>query len=274
MGQARGNPGLTSPHWKIDYLGWSGFHIHHAGADHIFVDPPKGTAFPRDAEVTIFITHGHPEHLGGILDLIRKGTAGPGVRVMASPTVCRYLARQNLRTDVTFHAVKPGAQKILDPAIGIEVFEWRHMPLLPPGAGAAVRHVLHILRRWPDAWRVIKMSLRGPRGAGKMLGYLLRLKGDRDFIIYGEGLHRRTAIEQVAAIGQRAAGATLLVAAEPEDFAQLPQLVAASGASEAILYEPHRPWRDIFSLPHVDLTALQAAVAAAGVKATVAESGQ
>ncbi|NOZ42119.1 MAG: hypothetical protein GXP02_02990, partial [Alphaproteobacteria bacterium] len=61
------------------------------------------------------------------------------------------------------------------------------------------------------------------------------------------------------------------VASEPEDFAELPRLIAASGADEAILYEPHRQWRDLFSLPHIDLKALQKAIEDTGISAKIAK---
>ncbi len=255
---------------QMTYLGWSGFQFNISENCHIFIDPPKGTVFSEKADIIIFITHGHPEHLGGTYDHVRTAGQGRDTTIIASRVVSGYLAKKCCRDGVNFITVKAGQKSTLPPDIAFEVFSWRHMPLLPPGFGAAVRHMVHILRGLPLAWRIIRMSLAGPRGAGDMLGYLLRLPGDRNIIIYGEGLHRHTHIGDVRAIGRTAPGATLLVATEPEDIAELPGLVVASGAACAILYEPHRPWRDMFELPHADLPALRKLLSDVGISAGIA----
>jgi len=264
--------GRHASDWQIIYLGWSGFHFHRHDEPHIFIDPPKGTCFPQDAEITIFITHGHPEHLGGSLSHVRAASEAKRTTIVASETVCRYLRQQCRRGMIEFIPVTSGQKLDLPHDISFEVFAWQHMPLLPPGLGAAVRHITHIIRRFPAAWRIIRMSLKGPSGAGDMLGYLLRLSGNKNIIIYGEGMHRRCRAGDVAAIGDKMPGATLLVASEPEDLGKLPELVLATGAFEAILYEPHRPWRDIFDLPHTDLKTLQKAVMNKGVLAKISEN--
>ena len=263
---------INSSNWNMDYLGWSGFHIyrpHYPENQHFFIDPPKGTSFPEEATITIFITHGHPEHLGGTLDYIKEVPTNQDANIIASTTVCQYLSGECMRSRVNFINVKPGQKYILVPDISFETFQWKHMPLLPPGLRAAAHHVFQILRRFRVAWRIIRMSLHGPKGPGEMLGYLLRLPENTNIIIYGEGLHRHSREEDVKAIGNKATDATIMVATEPEDFAELPQLVAASGAAQAVLYEPHRPWRDIFDLPHADLQALQKTMSAAGVTAKI-----
>ena len=257
-------------------MGWSGFHIyrpeiHGPESLHIYIDPPKGTFFGNEGAITIFITHGHPEHLGGTVDHIREIATEQISTVIASETVCQYLSGECQRDKVRFINVKPGQEQTLVADIGFEVFQWQHMPLLPSGFRAAVRHAFSILRRFRVAWRIIKMSIHGPKGPGEMLGYLLRLPEGVNIIIYGEGLHRHSRVEDVAAIGRKAPGAMLMVASEPEDIAELPQLVVASGAAQAILYEPHRLWRDIFKLPHVDLPALQKKVSALGILSIIPE---
>lgn len=256
--------------WEILYLGWSGFHIFRHEGPHFFIDPPKATVFPDTATTIIFITHGHPEHLGGTLDLLAEYDVGRAVTIIASKVVCRFLAGRGRSASVNFIEVGPGQKRSLAPDMGFEVFQWRHMPLLPPGFAAASRHIVNIVRKFRGAWQIIRMSLQGPRGPGQMLGYLLRLPEEVTVIIYGEGLHRRCSLKEVAAVGAGVEGAMMLVASEPEDFAQLPRLVTASGAGAVILYEPHRQWRDLFCLPHVDMKALQKEMEDAGIVAKVA----
>ncbi|MBT5187026.1 MAG: hypothetical protein HOH19_01690 [Kordiimonadaceae bacterium] len=255
--------------WKIKYLGWSGFCIHNNDDTHIFIDPPKGTYFPPEVKIIIFITHGHPEHLGGSLDRIKQNVIGGRTRIIASKTIVTYLKGICQCSNVEFFKVKPEQRFILTPYLSFEVFEWQHMPLLPPDFGVAVLYILRILKKFREAWRIIKMSLNGPLGPGRMLGYTLHLLGNKNIIIYGEGLHRQSCVEDISAIGHRVPGATLLVASEPEDTNQLPTLVMASGASEIFLYEPHSPWRDLFSLPHIDLHALKRTLLSKGLNVTI-----
>lgn len=262
----------NAPGWRIKYLGWSGFYIHNKNDVHIYIDPPKGTIFPPDVKIIIFITHGHPEHLGGTLDYLKKLTIDDRAKIIASKTIITYFRNVCKCLKPEFLEVEPGQKFLLGPNFSFDVFEWQHMPLLPPGFGIAVGHILKILKNFPEAWRIIKMSLKGPLGPGRMLGYTLRLQDNKNIIIYGEGLHRRSRIEDIATIGQRVPGATILVASEPEDAAQLPALIMKSGASDIYLYEPHRLWRDLFSLPHIDLKALKATLLSNGLNVTIPET--
>ncbi|NOZ42177.1 MAG: hypothetical protein GXP02_03290, partial [Alphaproteobacteria bacterium] len=195
--------GVNGSDWQIAYLGWSGFHLQRPAGPHIFIDPPKATIFPGNSAVIVFITHGHPEHLGGVMDLVAGdletgNNSGHGVTIIASKTVCNYLEDRYRPDNVNFIAVSPGQQQALTAGIGFEVFQWRHMPLLPPGLWPAVRHILSMIRKFRAAARIIKMSLNGPKGPGRMLGYRVQLSSDVTIVIYGEGLHRRCSVDDVA----------------------------------------------------------------------------
>lgn len=254
---------------NIDYLGWSGFHIYNNDDPHIFIDPPKGTNFPS-GELIILLTHGHPEHLGGTYDLAQTELADQKVTIIASRTVCRFFKQPHLNNTIKFIEVHPLETHILSPSIKIISFRWSHMPLLPPGIKAASEHIWHLLKGGIHALNILKMSLKGPSGAGTMLGYIIKIN-DQNIIVYGEGLHRQCKMEEVSQIGAIAPSATILVAAEPEDIKQLPMLVHASGALKAIIYEPHRPWRDQFQLPHIDLEVLMKKISLLGIKVRIVE---
>ncbi len=254
---------------KIDYLGWSGFHIHNHKDINVFIDPPRKTSF-MNGENIIFISHGHPEHLGGTLDYVKDKSSQQPTTIIASKNVCSYLKHHCQRDYVNFINVRSLERRILTPTISFEAFKWSHMPLLPPGIGAALGHLWQLIKGYRTAWRIIKMSLGGPFGAGEMLGYVLKFKNDQNIIIYGEGLHRNCNLKDVKAIGDKAKGSTLLVAAEPEDSEELPDLINTSGAQRVILYEPHGLWRDIFKLPHIDLKALKNTLTKGGIKAEIA----
>jgi hypothetical protein len=256
----------------ITYLGWSGFRIRAPGGARIFIDPPKGAQPPEGGTNIILLTHGHPEHLGGALCHLRHGTGAGRTVVVASPALCRYLAARDVARAADFLPAEAGGRLRLADGVDVEVFGWRHMPLLPPGPGAALRHIGRVLAHPRIAWRIVAMAATGP-GAGPLLGFRLRLENGAAVIAYGEGLHRRCALGEPAAIGRRAPGATLLVAAEPEDAHVLPDLIAASGAARALLYEPHAEWRDAFSMPRADLAALRRASESHSVAAHIVLPG-
>jgi len=247
---------------EITYLGWSGFHMSGPGRSAVYIDPPKGTAF-QDVPTVVFITHGHPEHLGGVLDLLRCGNAS-STTIVASGVVCRYLRRQCADPGVRFEQVTVGSFFADGTGVRAEVFAWRHMPLLPPGIKPACRHVWRLLRGWRKAMGIIRMMLAGPRRAGEMLGFVLSAGDNMPVIVYGEGLHRRTRLGEVRAVAGAFEQACLLVAVEPEDVAALPWLLRASAARFILLYEPHGNWRDGFGMPRADLRALATELKADG----------
>jgi hypothetical protein len=59
---------------------------------------------------------------------------------------------------------------------------------------------------------------------------------------------------QVQAVAQHLPAATLLFAVEPEDAAAVPRWIETLAPSTVLLYEAHRPWRELFQLPYIDLT--------------------
>lgn len=254
---------------KIDYLGWSGFHIYNDEEPHIYIDPPKGTRFPS-GELIILLTHGHPEHLGGTYDLVKTEPINQKITIIASGTVCKFLKKSLLNNNIGFIKVRPLETHRLSKSTEIISFRWSHMPLLPPGIKAASQHIWHLLKGGIHALNIMKMSLKGPNGAGTMLGYIIKIN-DQNIIVYGEGLHRQCKVEDVSKVGAIAPSATILVAAEPEDIKELPLLVHASGALKAIIYEPHRPWRDQFQLPHIDLETLMKKISYLGIKVRIVE---
>lgn len=70
---------------------------------------------------------------------------------------------------------------------------------------------------------------------------------------YSEGLHRLTDPAEVDVVSRTLHAATLLFAVEPADVDALPRWVNALQPSFVVLYEAHRPWREAFGLPYVNL---------------------
>ncbi|MDE3132299.1 MAG: hypothetical protein KGL16_14205, partial [Acidobacteriota bacterium] len=63
---------------------------------------------------------------------------------------------------------------------------------------------------------------------------------------------------EVAAVAERLPAETLLFAVEPEDVDAIPRWVEMLRPQTAVVYEAHRPWRELFRLPHLELDAYAA----------------
>jgi hypothetical protein len=255
---------------EVEYLGWSGLRMSGPCGD-IWIDPPEGTPFPLDRMVNVLITHGHPEHVGGSLAHLRNPARSGAVRGAAAEPVCRYLSRHATRADDRFDACAPG-QRFDMAGFAIDVFEWKHMPLLPPGIGPALHHLTMIATRPRLAARIVIAALRGP-WPFPMLGFRLAAPGCPRVLVYGEGLHRCSSGAELERIRAVVPADLLLAAVEPEDTDVLPELFRRLGAPAVGLYEAHRPWREAFGMPLADLDALAATVARGGMRAMILRPG-
>lgn len=252
---------------RVSYLGWSGFRIEGGESPPIFIDPPRDATLPTDRRIVLLLTHGHPEHLGGTHVFLEKGRGG--ALLCASPGLCRYFARRYpSNPDIELHGLRPGDRMPLADGVSAEVFAWRHLPLLPPGLGASLRHIRRLASNPTLAASILRAGFRGPR-PGPMLGFRLFVEGE-SLIAFGEGLHRKCRPQEAAAAAKGCAGGALLAAVEPEDASYLPRLIAATGATRTLLYEPHARWRDAFGLPRADVAALARRLRETGLVADIA----
>ncbi len=249
---------------RLSYLGWSGFRIDFPGCRPVAVDPPRKAPLPLDRELNILLTHGHPEHIAGTTRYLENPARSAAVTLLASQRICRFMQqRPHLPEDCFIPCRREQSQDI--PGMRVDVFQWRHMPLLPPGFGAVLTHIGRLAAQPRLAWRIVRAGLRGPR-EGPMLGFRLVPSQGPRVLIYGEGLHRRTGEADARRTGEQCPAEVLLVAVEPEDTGILPGLVSAVGAPLAIPYEAHYLWRKGFGMPLVDLEALVREFNAQGIQ--------
>ncbi len=253
----------------ITYLDWSGFRIERQDQAAIFLDPPAKAALPGDRPLLILLSHGHPEHIGGTRNYLSQMGSKAQATIIASDSVCRYLARHTRASGVVFKPARPGDHLRLNDDVSVNVFRWKHLPLLPPGVMPSVRHIAHLLSNLSLAARIAWAGVTGPR-AEPMLGFHLFL-GGWEVLAYGEGLHRKC---NKIVEGQGALGTVALAGVEPGDEAAMVKLIRASAAGETILYEPHAKWRDAFGMPRVDLGLLQTDLRAQGIAARVPAADQ
>jgi hypothetical protein len=249
----------------LHYLGWSGFRIDWPGGQTVFIDPPDRAALPRDREIRIALTHGHPEHVAGTLAHLADPQRVGAVHVVASPRVCAHLRRASPHAGDRFDALEPGGECAL-PGLVVQAFGWHHMPLLPPEPALAARHVARLARHPGITFGIVKDGLVGPP-PGVMLGYRLVPERGPRTLVYAEGLHRRTPVDEVRTLRETLPAELLLFAVEPEDAAELPDLVAATGAADVVPYEAHGDWRADLGMPPADLVRLTSDLAARGVRA-------
>lgn len=256
---------------RLSWLGWSGFRITAPDGAELYVDPPGGSHFAPERAAHILITHGHPEHVQGTLDLVRDPERHAAVVVAAGAGVCRYLRTRARPESDRFLVCVPQGRFDLG-GFDIDVFSWRHMPLLPPGWDAKLRHLRALASRPGLALRVLLAGLRGP-WPFPMLGFRIARPGCPRMLVYGEGLHRHAGAQAVAQVGRLLPAELLLAAVEPEDVDELPDLVAHVGTPEVALYQAHQPWREAFGMPLADLDELAAVLALAGRRTIVFRPG-
>ena len=255
---------------QLNYLGWSGFRIVCPGGTELYVDPPPDYTLPLERETLVLITHGHPEHIATTLEHLRK-SARKACHVAAAPGLCRYMRRRSDNAADQFTACEP-QQRVNISGIDINIFQWQHMPLLPPGITPALHHVKRLISRPALALRIIIAGLHGPL-PWPMLGFRIVPPNGPAVLVYGEGLHRHTGLAHARQVASRFPAAVLLVAVEPGDTDMLPELIDTIGTRSVGLYQAHEQWRLDFSLPCADLDALASVLKAQGRHSLVFRSG-
>lgn len=247
---------MTAASLEIRYLGWSGVVV--SGAGGVVAVDPFGEAASWDAlpagNTVICLTHGHPEHCGSARALLAGAEPGRlgSTHVVSSPQVTRHVARDRVLGPEHLHAVSAGESLRID-SLRISTFAWTHLPLLPPESlRAKAEYAVSLLRHPLEAVRIGLAGARLPMRAPN-LGFHVAFADGRTVLNYAEGLHRLTDPDEVAAVADRLWAQTLLFAVEPEDVEAIPRWLEVLHPLEAVLYEAHRPWRELFGLPHVDL---------------------
>lgn len=239
----------------IHYFGWSGVALQHGdtliGFD-LFGEAVTWDVLPKTSTMILCVTHGHPEHCGSLRQLLSDRDAPlDRVHVVSSPAVIDHVTRGvQIPSDQIHPIEKNGALTIGNARV--TAFEWKHMPLLPPGLDRKLDYAAHVLRHPLELARVGASGLRLPMNA-PMLGYHVAFIDGPSVLNYSEGLHRLTEQHEVASVAQRLPADVLLFAIEPEDVEVIPRWIELLSPSTVILYEAHRPWREMFDLPYVDL---------------------
>lgn len=242
---------------QIRYFGWSGITIEHGDSSvgfDLFGDAVSPDALDNASTVILCATHGHPEHCGSFRSLLRSpevAARASDIHLISSPQVIRYVNQGGLLPSANAHAVSHMEQiRIHD--VQITSFFWTHLPLLPPGMRPKIEYATSLLSHPVDFVRIGLMGLSLPMNAPK-LGFHLAFPDGTTVLNYAEGLHRLTDAHEVEIIARELPADVLLFAVEPEDTEAIPRWVEILNPSRVLLYEAHRPWRELFRLPYINL---------------------
>lgn len=239
----------------IQYFDWSGITLRHGdtivGFD-LFGESVTWNVLPDAATTILCVTHGHPEHCGSLRRFLSAENARlDRTHVISSPAVIDHVTHGVQIPAANLHPIEKNRVLEID-GVRITAFEWQHMPLLPPSARAKTSYAVHVLRRPIEFARVATGGLRLPMNA-PMLGFHVTFADGLRVLNYAEGMHRLTDAHEVESTARQLPADVLLFAVEPEDAAVIPRWIEILSPSMVILYEAHRPWREMFDLPYIDL---------------------
>lgn len=231
------------------YFGWSGFEYRWPSGTTFIIDPGEGLELP-DSSFAVFITHGHPEHFSGLLNHLKHKRTN-AITVIASSSVCKYLKKKSnfgVHSIDQYVVCKPN-MAVSYKDLTIELFGWKHMPLLPPGIWPAVNHLYKIMSNPRLAVKIATSGLFGPK-ASPMLGCRILSQGMPAIVHYSEGLHRKVKQSELDATLQ--SGDLLFFGIEPEDQDAITSILSKRQIRACFCYEPHKSWRECFGMPVVN----------------------
>ena len=244
---------------EIRYFGWSGVTIRHAdtsvGFD-LFGDEVTWDAVGDAATTILCLTHGHPEHCGSLRRLLSASDAHlhlARTHLVSSPAVVEYITHGGSFAQVNRHSLR-NAEGVSIASTQVTTFTWKHMPLLPPGVRPKIEYITHLLSRPIGFVRISTSSIGLPIRA-PTLGFHITFADGRTILNYAEGLHRLTDPREVESVARTLPVEVLLFAVEPEDVDVVPRWLKILRPATIFLYEAHRPWRELFRLPYIDLRA-------------------
>lgn len=242
---------------KFEYYNWSGITVQHedtlVGFD-LFGEHVTPEVFADAERIVLCLTHGHPEHAGSLRALIEAPETGPfldKIDLISSADVVKHINQRGLLKSSNVHAVHPG-QKVRFEGLEVTTFEWVHMPLLPPAFRDKVEYIFQLLLHPVDLVRIGVSGLLLPMNAPQ-LGFHLAFADGTTVLNYSEGVHRLTNPDEVARVSETLPAEWLLFAVEPDDTSVIPRWVEMLWPQHVIMYEAHRPWRDLFHLPFIDV---------------------
>ncbi|MCC6614140.1 MAG: MBL fold metallo-hydrolase [Anaerolineae bacterium] len=242
---------------QIHYFGWSGIVLRNAntliGFD-LFGDAVTWDALKGNQVMVFCLTHGHPEHAGSLRAFLEASEARPyisNIHLISSPDVLQHVNRHGILAPENVHNVQAGESVTIE-GVKVTTFTWVHMPLLPPGLRPKVEYIFQLILHPIDLIRIGMLGLSLPMNAPQ-LGFHITYPDGMTVLNYSEGVHRLTNPGEVEQVSRSLPADKLLFAVEPDDAEAIPRWVEMLAPKAVYVYEAHRPWRDLFHLPFIDL---------------------
>ncbi|GIK29957.1 MAG: hypothetical protein BroJett007_30950 [Chloroflexota bacterium] len=242
---------------QIQYFGWSAITLQHNGVlvgFDLYGDDVHWSSLDGDMPKLFCLTHGHPEHAGSLQAFLESPEARPHlphVHLLSSAEVIRHINRNGILSPENLHPLDEG-DSVTIAGVKVSTFRWVHMPLLPPGLREKMEYIFQLLTHPIDLFRIGTLGLSLPMNAPQ-LGFHLTYPDGTTMLNYSEGVHRLTRAEEVAQVAKSLPADVLLFAVEPDDAEAIPRWVEMLNPKDVYIYEAHRPWRDLFHLPFIDL---------------------
>lgn len=243
----------------VTYYGWSRVALSHANTTVAFdmgADRGLWEMVAEKSALVLCVTHGHPDHIAALRQLLQQPEATPHVsrtHIVSSPFVINYLIKKGCPLAAgNMHAITDGESVSIADAVVVG-FTWRHAPLAPPELRQKISYAAHVLAHSLAAANIALRAIGFPLQA-PMLGYHITFRDGLTVLNYAEGLHHFTNQNEVEAMADNHHAEWLLCAVEPEDIHVIPDWLRILQPSSVLLYEAHRPWRELFGLPCVDLS--------------------
>lgn len=242
---------------KIEYYNWSGITLQHqhtlVGFD-LFGEAVTADVLQQEQTIILCLTHGHPEHAGSLRNFLEAPQTRPylaNIHLISSPDVVQHINRKCILAPQNVHCVHAG-ERVTIAGVTVTVFTWVHMPLLPPGIRPKLEYITQLILHPIDLIRIGTNGLSLPMNAPQ-LGFHIAYPDGTTVLNYSEGVHRLTNSDEVEQIARKLPADLLFFAVEPDDAETIPRWVEMLSPKEVYLYEAHRPWRDLFHLPFIDL---------------------
>ena len=238
---------------EVRYHGWSGVELVgeevRIGFDLPYEAVEEWTRI--DAPAALCVTHGHPDHCGLLTRLERREETDLGFDLVAPKVVAERFR----------HLWAGGPNRVRHSGFGdygevgpvtIERFYWQHLPLVPAEPGRAARFASRLLAHPVELLKIGRAALQLPLSS-PMHGYVVEWPEGPTVVNYAEGLHDETTEGELEYVAETWEPDVVLAAVEPEHAVAVRRCLDRLDPREAYLYEAHRPWRETFGLPLVDL---------------------